>query len=319
MPVGYSTVWTGTQLITYSPDFQHKNGSIGAAYDPAKGWQKLPSSGYQMVRTESGTQVVWDGTEMLVFGFINAAFNPVTNVWRPLRSPPSAWPSVVVWTGRQVLTWGGGCCGGVTDEGGSYDVASNTWRSLPTPPIEAREVGGVWTGTELIIAGGKGDGLERLADAAAYNPTTNKWRTLPPMPAPRWAASITWTGSEVVVIGGYKDGSGSPCDDGYAYRPATNSWRHLPSMDSPRAWPMAVWTGHHLIVWGGVSDLVKGTVPAHGMVYDPVTNHWSALPNAPLRGRTNGFAAWTNIGMIIWGGNVVGGDTNPPDGAIYRP
>ena len=187
---------------------------------------------------------------------LNAAYNPVTNRWRELPR----WGdrnAVTVWTGRQVLTWGGGCCDDFSAGGGAYAPATNAWQQLPRGPLAGRHTTGAWTGTELIVAGGTGSdshgnvvGYKTFADAAAYNPTTRTWRRLPAMPEPRTDATATWTGSELLVVGGR--GPGKQYADGVAYDPASNRWSALPR--SPlrgRAGHAAVWTGTQMLIWGG--------------------------------------------------------------------
>jgi hypothetical protein len=60
--------------------------------------------------------------------------------------------------------------------------------------------------------------------------------------------------------------------------------------------------------------------PRHGLAYDPSTDRWSALPAAPLRGRTDAGGVWTGNQMIVWGGMSVGDLTTVlTDGAAYTP
>jgi hypothetical protein len=263
---------------------------------------------------------------MLTFGWSNAAYNPRTNRWRPL-SPGPAGPSAVVWTRRQVLAWGGGCCGDNRNDGSAYDPATDTWRAIPPAPISGRHADGVWTGRELIVVGGTNNEPGGLTDGAAYNPTTRTWRVLPPLPAlPGAGGTLTWTGTEVLLVGGHTWSHPEVAHrDALAYHPTTNRWRRLPDMPLARFGHAAVWTGRQLLVWGGLStpyDERTGAyrTPAHGVAYTPATGQWSALPTAPLRGRTPSVAFWTGRDMIIWGGEAA----RPPfpwltDGAAYRP
>jgi N-acetylneuraminic acid mutarotase len=219
--------------------------------------------------------------------------------------------------------WGGGCCDDASAAGAAFDPVRNTWQPLPASPLAGRRADGVWTGTELVIVGGQAHGLTFFADAAAYNPATRSWRRLPSLPAPRFGATLTWTGTQVLVVGGQPDDSAVPYADGWAYTPATNQWRQLPAMAVGRTGHVAVWTGHQLLVWGGKTRASKRapyTTPSHGVVYDPATDQWSALPKAPIRGRVAATAVWTGSQLLIWGGRGIA-EPFPQftDGAAYWP
>lgn len=331
VPDTYAAVWTGTEMIVHGFRLpfdrpEDRPTTVDLAYNPSTGrWRVLPSSPYVVEANEGGFLVVWTGTEMLTFGWSNAAYNPRTNRWRPLP-PGGAGSSAVVWTGRQVLTWGGGCCGEQSNNGSAFNPATGIWQAIPTAPISGRHAPGAWTGRELIVVGGMND-TGALRDAAAYNPSTRTWRKLPAMPAARMDATLSWTGTELLVVGGHSTDHWPwrIYRSALAYSPATNRWRSLPDMPMARFGHGAVWTGRQLLVWGGQTmpfDERTDThsTPPHGLAYTPATNLWSALPAAPLRGRTPEATIWTGHEMIIFGGRA----SRPPfqemrDGAAYRP
>jgi hypothetical protein len=324
------SVWTGHELLIHGIVAAHTpNGNRGVTlgYTPATGqWRRLaPGPAPRM--GQNGLFAAWTGTEMLVFGLTNGAYNPVTNTWRPIAPYSRPVGAVRVWTGHQVIMWGGGCCGGANSDGAAYTPATNSWRDLPPSPLSARYTTGVWTGTEVIIAGGSlpmssASGPPTLAGAAAYNPATRTWRTLPPMPQPRSGATAMWTGTEALFIGGTLAGAHAPTASAVAFSPATGQWRRLPRMEFGRSQFAAVWTGPQALVWGGLTGRYGSqAVPPHGVAYDPAANRWSALPQAPLRGRSNPLAVWTGSQMIVWGGTFEGKLTTTfaHDGAAFQP
>jgi hypothetical protein len=321
------SVWTGTEMLLFGQAMTGtQNTVVGAGYNPAtRHWRTLrPAPPVQVY--EGAIRAVWTGSEVVVNGAgFNTAYDPAANSWRALAGQPGSGYSVFVWTGRLVLGWGGGCCGAVSADGAQYDPASDTWRALPPAPLSGRHTVGAWTGRELIIAGGNDAQAGVFGDAAGYNPVTRTWRRLPPLPAARGFATATWSGSELLLVGGWGPTAGAEqvtlYRSGVAYSPQTNRWRTLPAADSGRIEHVAVWTGRTLLIWGGRTLRAgKWTTPSHGLAYDPSTNRWSALPTAPLRGRTEANGVWTGSQLIVWGGISVGDlGTALTDGAAYTP
>src|ERR1035438_9749370 len=88
--------------------------------------------------------------------------------------------------------------------GGSYNVSSNTWTSLPTsgaPSGRAIQTA-VWTESQMIIWGGYNGSA--LNDGGLYNPSANSWTSLNTnsAPEPRYYHTALWTGSQMLVWGG---------------------------------------------------------------------------------------------------------------------
>jgi hypothetical protein len=89
--------------------------------------------------------------------------------------------------------------------GGRYTIASDAWTGTATtgaPSARTRHTA-IWTGSEMIVWGGRG-GTGFLGDGAAYGPLGNAWRALPASFAPLARAEHTavWTGTSVIIWGG---------------------------------------------------------------------------------------------------------------------
>ncbi|MCA1843121.1 MAG: hypothetical protein LC792_07995, partial [Actinobacteria bacterium] len=106
--------------------------------------------------------------------------------WRPMSPAPLEGRTAnPVWTGREMLVWGGSSCTGnpcrspnvqALGDGAAYDPASDTWRRIAASPLTPRTASTqVWTGKELLVWGGDA-GTQSLADGAAYDPATGRWR-----------------------------------------------------------------------------------------------------------------------------------------------
>jgi hypothetical protein len=322
---GLTSVWTGKEMIvsglTASPAGTLLGATeVAAAYDPATdAWRSLAAP-----PTTEGycrRSAVWTGKEMIVSGCGHVAYDPQANHWRRLPRAPIGASGLAVWTGRELIGWGGGCCGDAYAGGAAYDPARDTWRKLARSPLApSQSPVGAWTGRELVIfvsgLDPEGKTLSGVARAAAYNPATDTWRRLAPPPTLRSIA--VWSGREIFLVGG-ADEAGAHAEGGYAYDPATNDWRSLPAMAWGHPQAVAGWTGSQLLLFGGEMT------PNALLGYDPRRNAWSSFPNAPLRERTAPAAVWTGRELIVWGG-VIGtpagtsiAPKHPLDGAAFDP
>ena len=184
-----------------------------------------------------------------------------------------------MWTGREAIGWGGGCCGDAFASGAAYNPTTDGYRMLARSPLApSQRPVGAWNGRELLlfVSGYDPEGKRwpaRFARAAAYNPATNTWRRLAPLPntSLRFASSAVWDGREVLVPA---VGAGSRLT--YAYTPATNKWRLRAPLPSGRVGATAVWTGTRLVLWGGSRDGLVNL--GNGVAYDPHTNRWTSFP-----------------------------------------
>jgi N-acetylneuraminic acid mutarotase len=337
LQLGLASAWTGRELILYGLTGVARDGNVlkasnaVEAYDPAtRTWRRLPSP--PGPRVDVVQRAVWTGGRLIVpSAFATQIFDSADGSWRRLARGHSG---LIVWTGRELIAWGGGCCGDAFSDGAAFDPATSTWRKLPASPLAGSAAPvGAWTGHELVIVVGNDDPdgnpwPARLARAAAYDPATNRWHRIPPLPAPRNGAVAVWDGHEVLVLGGSAGGPrGKPAPltrVGLAYDPATNRWRRLPPMESGRIGAAVVWTGTRVLLWGG-SETANGgppTIPPHGLSYDPRANRWSPLPQAPLLGRLDPAGTWTGRSFVVWGGSVPAsgsGTTFFYDGAAFTP
>jgi hypothetical protein len=134
-----------------------------------------------------------------------------------------------VWTGSELIVWGGvrsnaNQTSGVLADGAAYDPDNEQWRPIAAGPLSPRQgAAAVWTGTEMIAVGGQGNGNQVFDDAAAYDPATNSWRSIASFPLEaRTGATAIWTGKQLVVIGGYAPttDSATSFEDGAVYTPS---------------------------------------------------------------------------------------------------
>ena len=106
--------------------------------------------------------VVWGGLDSSLNDYnTGGRYNPVSDSWLPtsLNNAPSARDShTAVWTGREMIVWGGVCCNPGVDfnTGGRYNPAVDSWTATSDVNVpHARDSHtAVWTGDKMIVWGG---------------------------------------------------------------------------------------------------------------------------------------------------------------------
>ena len=189
---------------------------------------------------------------------------------------------------------------------GDPPCTDDTWTPTSTTGApDGREFHtAVWTGSEMIVWGGEGNGGPDLNTGGRYNPSTDSWTatTTANAPSARAGHTAVRTGSEMIVWGG--DNGSSDFNTGGRYNPSTDGWTATSTTNAPAARDShtAVWTGSEMIVWGGVN--FPSVFNTDGR-YNPSTDSWTATSttSAPSA-RAYHTAVWTGTGsqMIVWGG-----------------
>ena len=175
------------------------------------------------------------------------------------RQPP------MVWTGTELIAWGGGIYDAAAD-GAAFDLASGTWRVIAEAPLVRRsEPAVVWTGTEMIVWGGRVDDTFYY-DGAAYDPATNTWRLLASAPRGFNDPHMVWTGHEAVVL----------ADGAAAYDPTTDSWRTLATPPVQPLYQRPVWTGDSIVVTNAGYGQTFGSDNAMAR-YDLAADRWTVV------------------------------------------
>src|SRR6266496_2691169 len=244
----------------------------------------------------------------------------VDNTWiatSTINAPSGRWSHTAVWTGSEMIVWGG--VGDGMNTGGRYNPSTDSWTATSTTnaPSARYDTTAVWTGSEMIVWGGQIENPPSTTNTGGrYNPSTDSWTATSTTNAPsaRYVHTAVWTGSEMIVWGGCV---GSESNTGGRYDPSTDSWTATSTTNAPTArfYHTAVWTGSEMIVWGGRGN--NSPLNAGGR-YNPSTDSWTSTSptNAPSA-RDFHTAVWTGSEMIIWGGfegsNVfdTGGKYNP--------
>ena len=225
---------------------------------------------------------------------------PAPGTARPTSSSPLDGRSTMaaVWTGTEMVIWGGDSSNGPHADGAGYDPRSDSWRLLAEGPLSARNgPAAVWTGREVLFWGGHGGGLDH-ADGAAFDPAADTWRRIADAPMRSAGRPIAvWTGNEMITFAGFNGRNAA------AYDPAADRWRVLPDLPGQllAPTPTVAWTGSRVIA-------VVGTPAEAATLYglEPGGSTWTALPPLLLGPIVGGQVqlAWTGRQLLAVAGGM---------------
>ncbi|MGH9868775.1 MAG: Kelch repeat-containing protein [Candidatus Polarisedimenticolia bacterium] len=308
---GHAAAWTGTELIIWGG--RAADSSIGGRYDPATNtWKGLSASGAPVFLDEVARfDAVWTGEAMLAIGRIHTdlenpsaagIYHPDSDTWSPMAGPITGSDGPYVWTGTELLLWGGydgqGGSGGVR-----YDPARDRWSRITNTGAPDTDRTGhtlVWAGDRMIVFGGHAiKGTTAYSSGGRYDPVSDSWTPTSMSnggPSPRSNHAAFWTGNEMIVWGRDHEAERR----GGRYDPATDSWRLMSSVSAPHPHPYpiaAAWTGEDLFVWAPWFDAEHP-----GGLYRPADDAWRPVTTeaAPVSLAT-GRAVWTGTEAIVLG------------------
>ena len=131
------------------------------------------------------------------------------DTWTPTsltNAPDGRSNHTAVWTGSEMIVWGGNPgFGNRLDTGGRYNPSTDSWAATSTTnaPEGRYDHSAVWTGSEMIVWGGTIGLPNVLNTGGRYNPGTDSWTaTSANAPAARRYHTAVWNGSEMIVWGG---------------------------------------------------------------------------------------------------------------------
>jgi len=270
---------------------------------------------FEAPTSRTGHTAIWTGEEMIIWGGdldgdeINITntggrYNPQSDSWVDMSTtgaPSPRFNHTAIWTGEEMIVWGGRNQSSLLNNGAKYDPLTDTWTpvTLTSNPGSRWGHTAVWTGSDMIIWGGNTSLLDFTPTntGAKYNPNTDSWTSMSSPALPRLLHTSLWNGFEMIVWGLFNTGA--------KYNYDLNTWSNITSTGapSPRVKHTAVWSGSQMIVWGGFDSGNSSSVYNDGATYNPGTNTWTpiSLTNAPTA-RYGHTAIWSGTEMIVWGG-----------------
>ena len=92
-------------------------------------------------------------------------YNPSTDSWTATsttNAPAARDYHTAVWTGSEMIVWGGLGDSGDANTGGRYNPSTDSWTATSTTNAPSGRYlhTAVWTGNEMIVWGGTGGGFE---------------------------------------------------------------------------------------------------------------------------------------------------------------
>jgi hypothetical protein len=263
----HTAVWTGTEMIVWGGGATSGLFSTGGRYNPVTdGWTATSMVNVPVARNYH--TAIWTGSEMVVWGgrgcggncHLNTGgkYNPGTDTWvatSTVNAPVARDRHSALWTGSEMITWGGSDGTNALHTGAKYDPGTDSWAPLGIANVPLGRIGyaAVWANNEMIVWGGVDETFNVTNTGGKYELSTDSWvpTTTVNAPSPRADLTGVWTGKEMVVWGG--NDTSNFFNTGGRYSASTDNWTLTTTANAPsaRSQHTAVWTGGEMIVWGG--------------------------------------------------------------------
>jgi N-acetylneuraminic acid mutarotase len=213
-----STVWTGSELIIWGGFDGTYDLNTGGRYNPiTDSW--TPTSTTNAPTARADHSAVWTGSEMIFWGGTGCSnncnfntggrYNPGTDSWTTtstMNAPAARWEHRAVWTGSEMIVWGGSDDMNYLHTGGRYSPATDTWMATSLVSVAPGRIANtaVWSGSEMIVWGGVDETFNDCNTGGRYNPAADSWTatTIANAPSARDSHTAVLTGTEMIVWGG---------------------------------------------------------------------------------------------------------------------
>src|SRR5437667_226991 len=169
--VNHTAVWTGSEMIVWggygTQDFFL---NTGGRYNPTT--DTWTSTDFINAPSARGSHTaVWTGSEMIIWGgyywdgnyhYLQSGgrYNTSTDSWvatSTSNAPEARGSHTAVWTGIDMIVWGGYDGSSLWNTGGKYNPLTNSWTTTDTTSAPAgRQLHtAVWSGSEMIVWGNR--------------------------------------------------------------------------------------------------------------------------------------------------------------------
>jgi hypothetical protein len=162
----HQAFWTGDKMIVWGGTTDPQ----GYSFDPDTNiWTPITTT--NAPAPAFGSAGIWTGSELIVWGgctvyaspcpsYVQGGgrYQPDTDTWTPItttNAPATRNAHTAVWTGSEMIVWGGSGTG-CLNTGGRYNPNADTWIStsiMDAPSLRCFH-GAAWTGATMIIWGG---------------------------------------------------------------------------------------------------------------------------------------------------------------------
>ncbi len=214
-----TAIWTGAEMLVWGGiDPVGVELNTGGAYDPVRNlWRPISTLASPSARRRHSA--VWTGEEMIIWGGqagphpaavfkTGGRYRPSTDTWTntsTMGAPPTASAHAAIWTGTEMIVWGGDAGGGFSGPalrtGGRFNPGKNSWRPVSSmnAPLARFAHSAIWTGSEMLVWGGVGP-LGGTETGGRYHPATDEWISMASAPLPgSYNTRAIWTGNAMLI------------------------------------------------------------------------------------------------------------------------
>ncbi|PYK24024.1 MAG: hypothetical protein DME59_15070 [Verrucomicrobia bacterium] len=166
----HTSVWTGSEMIVWGGFSAGGTVNTGGRYNPnSDSWTATSTTNAPIGRLSH--TAVWTSSEMLVWGgyywdgnyhYLQSGgrYNTSTDRWvatSTTNAPEARCSHTAVWTGIDMIVWGGYDGSSLWNTGGKYNPLTNSWTTTDTTSAPAgRQLHtAVWSGSEMIVWGNR--------------------------------------------------------------------------------------------------------------------------------------------------------------------